>query len=625
MNFQQLSHIILELVDSLDALKERAEFCGVPSPEHQEWYSLLKHKLLPQVTDQSFLIVAIMGGTNTGKSLVFNHLAGEPVSAVDFRASGTKHPVCLVPKKTKDSAENTSKDSANHLATSEQQLNRCFADFQVVSWSSPSQPLETTTSSLLFWKEGNHLPDNLWILDTPDIDSDTESNLEKARQIRHAADVLLVILTEQKYNDAVVRQFFREAVQAGKPVIVLVNMVDLETDKTHLMRWIEQFTHEIGAKPICSLVSPYLPESVNKQEIPFYIIESEEISENPTSLPTILSELHFDTIKSQTLLGALHVLNDKKTGVHVYLNEVEKASKRFAEALSLLDTIGETEVEWPGLPGSILADEIQKWWHSERPNWSQSIHHVYQTIGNGISWSLQKGHQITSMFWKTNSKPSDPLHDFHEAERGAVLKFVTNLIAQLEQLAETDNPVLRRELLELISGDRRAALFSHSHSVLDSMEPVDESFRIKLRSALSDWTYQHPQTIGWIRSIDNMATVARPVLTVSLAVTGAMVVGPAVAPAFGSFLGGVGGGVSGLVGNEAMFQFGEKGAQQSVSSLFRTIQEDFVRSRAKHFCETFRTQLWHDVLERLREGSDVSQSEAFLRCQNWNRDASFSS
>jgi len=74
MQYAKYAQSILELDDLLEPLRHLAESCGVPSPEHQNWYALLKHKLVPQLNEKPFLIVAIMGGTNTGKSLLFNHL-----------------------------------------------------------------------------------------------------------------------------------------------------------------------------------------------------------------------------------------------------------------------------------------------------------------------------------------------------------------------------------------------------------------------------------------------------------------------------------------------------------------------------------------------------------------------
>ena len=43
--------------------------------------------------------------------------------------------------------------------------------------------------------------------------------------------MLVAVLTQQKYNDAAVKQFFRAAVEADKPIIVVFNQCELEADR----------------------------------------------------------------------------------------------------------------------------------------------------------------------------------------------------------------------------------------------------------------------------------------------------------------------------------------------------------------------------------------------------------
>jgi hypothetical protein len=61
----------------------------------------------------------------------------------------------------------------------------------------------------LFWRPAAELPDWLLVLDTPDIDSDARVNWQRADAVRRSADVLIAVLTQQKYNDAAVKEFFR--------------------------------------------------------------------------------------------------------------------------------------------------------------------------------------------------------------------------------------------------------------------------------------------------------------------------------------------------------------------------------------------------------------------------------
>lgn len=599
--FSKIAQSIVQLDQSLDQLRELARHCGVPSPEHQDWYALLKHKLIPQLLEKAFLIVAVMGGTNTGKSLIFNHLVGEAFSGVDHRASGTKHPVCLVPK-------------TDGTESFESILGRHFDSFKLINWDNPEQALSESETHHLFWIEGRNVPERLLLLDTPDIDSDRQVNWDRARAVRHAADVLIAVLTEQKYNDAAVRKFFREAVEAQKPIIVVFNMFDLEGDVKHLPRWMEQFCEEIGGKPLSVLVSPHDKVKAESFQLPFFIVEDFE-SENArigesVDLGNILSDLHFDAIKSQTLIGALNVLNNPTNGVRAYLHSVESASKRFAEALRTLENVGETKIDWPGMPTFLLAEEIRAWWNDRRPGWSQNINDAYRSVGGYLTWPIKKASQyVSKQYLGRESAQNNPLADFQEREHAVVLEFAEKIIGQLEDLAETENPVLRRELLDLVGGENRAKLIDRAHSVLNSLEPVDADFRTALRKNLSDWAEQNPQAVGWIRSLDHIATVARPVITVSLFATGGWLGAEAV--------GQVVGGTFATVGGETVLHAGTEGAKYGTATLFQKIQRDFVFNRSRRFIESFQKELWKDVVDRLKTGAEVVQSDAFLRCKNW--------
>ncbi len=89
---------------ALRALAPLAAAAGVAPPAGQEWFDLLRNKLLAQLDLPPLLVVAIVGGTNIGKSVIFNLLAGEVASASSPLAAGTKHPVCLVPPELADPA-----------------------------------------------------------------------------------------------------------------------------------------------------------------------------------------------------------------------------------------------------------------------------------------------------------------------------------------------------------------------------------------------------------------------------------------------------------------------------------------------------------------------------------------
>jgi len=445
------------------------------------------------------------------------------------------------------------------------------------------------------------------LLDTPDFDADREVNWDRAKSIRHAADVVVAVLTEQKYNDAAVRRFFREAAEAGKPIIVLFNMIEPDGDRQHISRWLEQFCHETGAKPIDVLAAPYDRERAETLTLPFYAIRENTLV--PVDLKTELCDLHFDTIKTQTLLGAINILDDPLTGVQAYLGTVQHASSLFAEALKTLENIGEAKIQWSGLPASILADEVRNWWHSHRPAWSQKINSVYRKVGGGLVWSVRK----TVNYFKGDSHaaPIMTLEEFRIAEQRTAIDFVGKIMDKLTILANTENPVLRREISQLTSGEHRAMLLQRAYSVLDSLPPVDQDFRQLLHQRLTDWVAENPKATAWLHLLDNVMTAAHPLITVALAVSGGWVVaGGATAAVVAA------GGATAVVGETAI-QAGAEGIAGRTASLFRQIQEDYVLTRSKCFAEGFQKELWQDIVSRLQAGASVTETDIFQRCRNW--------
>ncbi len=131
-------HAWVAQIQSLDRalaeLRPTAQSLGVPPPSGEEWYELLTHKLVPQAASPPALVVAIVGGTNIGKSAIFNHLAGEMASAVSPLAAGTRHPVCLVPEDFDD----------------ETALSRLFTGFELQRWHAAEDPLAETPEHRLF-------------------------------------------------------------------------------------------------------------------------------------------------------------------------------------------------------------------------------------------------------------------------------------------------------------------------------------------------------------------------------------------------------------------------------------------------------------------------------------------
>jgi hypothetical protein len=230
VSFSQCAQAVKHLHELLGQLEQLAASLQLDPLEKQEWFQLLEQKLLPQLADDAFLVAAVVGGTNIGKSVLFNHLAGSRASATSPLASGTKHVTCLTPSGFEDSHD----------------LSSIFPGFELRQWSDSEQALQESEADWLFWRSSDLLPPNLLVLDTPDIDSDARVNWERADKIRRTADVLIAVLTQQKYNDAAVKEFFRRAAAEDKFVLVVFNQVHLPDDESYWPLWMKTFCDETG-------------------------------------------------------------------------------------------------------------------------------------------------------------------------------------------------------------------------------------------------------------------------------------------------------------------------------------------------------------------------------------------
>ena len=75
------------------SLEPTPDLCLAVFEDTQEWSDLLTYKLVPHLAGEGCLIAAVSGGTNTGKSCVFNLLLGSSISPVVSTAAATCHPI----------------------------------------------------------------------------------------------------------------------------------------------------------------------------------------------------------------------------------------------------------------------------------------------------------------------------------------------------------------------------------------------------------------------------------------------------------------------------------------------------------------------------------------------------
>ncbi|CAB5130279.1 hypothetical protein D3OALGB2SA_3579 [Olavius algarvensis associated proteobacterium Delta 3] len=157
-------------------------------PGMAEWTGLVDGKLLPRVSPDFPVVVAICGGGSSGKSTLFNSLAGAHLSPTGGSAGMNRR--LLV---------------AGHPDTMAREdfLPVMFESFRETP-DSLTSPEELKTPGLPLMTTSTRLPPNLVMLDTPDFDTGAGgryANREVTRQALEASDVVVYIFTNSNYHN----------------------------------------------------------------------------------------------------------------------------------------------------------------------------------------------------------------------------------------------------------------------------------------------------------------------------------------------------------------------------------------------------------------------------------------
>ena len=626
---------ILSFSKLIETLTIQCDRVAIAPPRDDAWASLLQRRLVPDLeTGVPYLVVAVVGGTNIGKSLIFNHLANENASGVSHCAAGTRHPVCLVPR----SADGTV-------------IQRIFHDFRAVPWTSSEQTLEETDDYRLFWKRSDEVPERLILIDTPDVDSTATINWPRAEAIRSAADVLIAVLTQQKYNDAAMKRFFREAAMADKSVILVFNMVDPIGDRDWWDDWITTFREETGIIADSIWIVPHDRDAAAQRRLPFLRLHKPSRSDRsestnggtgrdtnrraegntnadespngagngvgnttakyvpePASLTAELADLRFDSVRLRTFRGAVRRIVDEREGAPAWLAKLHHTANRYQRAVQTLQADQLVQVEWPNLPPETVSMEIWQWWDRSRPPWVQRVHGFYRSVSRGMihgvrgTWHYLKGDEQTS---QTDSAES--LSSFRTQERSAIQSAIEHLYTELQRLAEVGEETLRNRVSAVLSGAARGDVLRRMQETYETLPMVDDDFRQFIAERMEQWRETNRHVDKILRYTDYTAAILRPAVSIGLFVTGSQLAGHIAGSAFfhaaqDTLLGTA----TTVVGDAAISAGGDLTSQ--AATFFLSIQEHYVEQRAKWLAERLEEELLGDLLVTLRRGAQLGNS-----------------
>jgi hypothetical protein len=500
---------VAELCDLVAALEPLAGELGLPPASEADWHGVLFGKLRPQVAREPVLVAAVCGGTNTGKSLITNTLVGAEISRSLPEAARTVHPVASLPRGLAARGD----------------LGELFPGFEPLAWTSEEDALDTSRSDVLVWREEatGRQPERLVILDTPDIDGTLRANWHRAELVRDAADVLVAVLTQQKYNDAAVRDFFAAAAAAGKTVIVVFNMVDWPRQRERLAGWLATFSAETGVVPLAVYAVPHDAAAAEAGRIVFHPLAELAADGRDTPLADRLTGSDFDALKRQAMAGALQVVVDRQRGLAAWLDALADRAGEWRRSLGVLEQEGKVRVELPAAPRDVVWQEIWDWLEPRRSALDLTVSRVYRAAGSGLVWTARRlGLARTA---------AEQREDFSTVELEALKTALGDFIERLEDACRRD------ARLESLLGPRlaspdRAGWYADLERRHAALPLVSDDYRAFVRGELDRFAAEHPGLVKFIVTGLNVGAVARPAVTLTLLGVGAAAV-PAAAGAAG--------------------------------------------------------------------------------------------
>ena len=607
-SFQKIADATQLAFVELRRLQKKAEFLQ-PSPlDGQEWYELLRQKLVPQLGGDPWLVVAVVGGTNIGKSVVFNHLAGCKASSSSPLASGTKHPVCLVPADFE----------------TRHNLQDIFPDFTLHEWSTAGSALDETDRHELFWRSAPELPPTLLILDTPDIDSDARVNWIRADAVRRSADVLIAVLTQQKYNDAAVKEFFRKAAGEDKAILVVFNQCLLPEDEEYWQVWLKTFCTETGIQPDAVYLAPNDRRAAEALSLPFFDrpwpvpdgwgADSPSPDAAPRNLKADLSNLRFREIRLRTLKGSLKQVLSKSDGAPVHLNHLKAASEELAAASERLSSEAVLKIrDWPAPPNASFVEEIRTWWKARQQGWAKRVNSFYDTIGAGVLWPIKKARDAIQ------GEPIPALEKYRELEWSAILTTVEELFDKLQWMADSGNRMVKPRIEALLQANGRSQLIEslrRHHAAVD----FEAELKNTVASEMESFSEDSPELFKFYRQLHNVSAAVRPMTSVVLFSLGMGPASETVAPFIANttanavihIVTDVAGGTAAAVAGDTALSGAAGTTAGMLQAWFHRLHSVFTQRRVDWLTHIIRDELLGDLPEQMKAAADLPHSEEFI-------------
>ena len=462
-----------------------------------EWRRLLQHKLAPQLSGDGCLVVAVAGGTNTGKSTVFNMLLGARSSAACSTAAATCAPVLAAG------------DSRYTAALAGVMLPEFDAQPMVVPEDSTRYEMPEDT---LWVVRTSSLPDSLALLDTPDVDSIEKRNWEVADHIRAAGDVIVAVLTPEKYKDARVVDYFRQAHASGRLVIPVMNKANPRDDFAAPKAQLAEFIQDASLDNPEAFIIPFDYDLENDTSRDIVAAASD------ITLKEYLQQLDVFSIKRDVYRETLeYVLYesaqflDRVTALRDRLAAIAPSYEKQARALSSVYN------PQPGLEmGKLLHEQIR----AQRSVVVRSIARVNDAALRGLfplGTFLKK--RVFGMPVQEKLSDEERMQLLREHQKNSIEQiahdFATVLLEGIRDMEPVLGGLIRAGMEEV---DFESRVEEVAERVLGNDDDLSDAFKEHVSRTVSKWWQENPGQRRFLLELDAVMVFAPTAIAAPLAV-----------------------------------------------------------------------------------------------------------
>ncbi|MDQ1257635.1 MAG: hypothetical protein QG656_2241 [Candidatus Hydrogenedentes bacterium] len=545
-----------------------------------EWAALLTYKLAPHLGGEGCLVVAVTGGTNTGKSTVFDLLLGQVMSPVVTTAAATRHPLL----------------AGNAWRVAQCLDSKLVPEFQPRLLDDPSAVVSNDTPpDTLYVAEAVALPDRLVLLDTPDVDSIDKQNWEVADHIRAAGDVLVAVLTGEKYKDERVVDFFRRARASGRVVVPLMNKANPARDFAVARAQLADFCADVGIEDAQCFAIPHDFALLDDLTRPILALDGDAdlwSYLNALDVPAIKQRVYRDTVSHFADRAAefLERCRDGRDTLRTVADEFESRARVYAE-------------KYDPIPGTEIGGLFHEFVQSKRGPIRRAIGSASAEVARGLG-AVAKA--VTGAFWKrvrleTPEKTAvdEEIRAIHKRSLDQIThSMAASYIESSRNLREPAAHVVEQGLIELdIDPIADAAIRQTLRS-----ENISKEFRQHARRTIEAWWNDHAGRRHSLEALDTLlavmpAAIAAPIgmYTAGFGVSEAIVVAGPVVEQF--------------VARVIEYQFGDQ--MFDLLSPWRAEQQE-------NFAEALVAHLTGPSLRYLHEALEPFEGETMADLERWH-------